>query len=167
MQTYAVIEEHYTYNKVTYYSLRIGDEEWTETEKFYQRFMNDEIHKEEFDDLLNWIEYIGEKEGAIPQLFRHEADAQALPPERRAMEYRNMLFEIGYNLRLYCLRINKEIVILLNGGIKESQKVQNSPDLLQKFRLANVISKKVTEKIMTRDIWVDGKELKGDLEISF
>ena len=141
------------------------EEEWTETEKFYKRFMDDEIHKEEFDDILNWIEYIGDKEGAIPQLFRHEASAEALPPEKRAMAYRNMLIEIGYNLRLYCLRINPEIVILLNGGIKESQKVEGSPDLLSKFRFANLVSKKVTEKLINRELWIKGKRLEGDFEI--
>ncbi len=129
--------------------------------------MNDTDFKEDFDEIFNWIAHIGEVEGAIPELFRDEADAQALPPEFQAIKQRQMLKELGYNLRLYCLRISRNIVILLNGGAKESQKVQDSPDLFSKFRWANQISKVITEKILRRELRLEGRRLKGDFELQF
>lgn len=165
MPQFVTIEEFYTYEKVGFYSIRIEDNELMETEKFYQRFMNDEKYKEEFSDLIAWIEHIGEIEGAAPELFRDEEDAQALPPEFRQIERRAMLKQIGYSLRLYCLRLSDRVVILLNGGIKESQKVQDSPDLIGKFRMANKISRKITEQLIRRELIVEGKQLAGDLEL--
>ncbi len=167
MPQFATIEEFYTYKKVIYYSIRVEEDELMETEKFYQRFMENQEYKEEFIDLITWIEHIGENEGAIPELFRDEDDAQALPPEYRQIERRAKVRKIGYSLRLYCLRISESIVILLNGGIKESQKVQDSPDLIGKFRFANKISKVVTEKLIRKELLVGEKKLIGDLELSF
>ena len=165
MKTFAEIEELYSFRKVTYYSVRIEGAELDEMEKFIVRHKNVSEFKKEFEDLMAWIKYIGEKEGANLKLFRDESSAQALPPEYSEMRKRGMLKEIGYNLRLYCLRIDGNIVILLNGGVKTSQKVQDSPDLLSKFRLANKISEAVTKKFVIKELWVEGQELKGDFEL--
>lgn len=166
MQTYAHIEELYTFRKVNFYSVHLEENELSETEKFIQKFQGSDYH-EDFMDIIAWIKEIGEHRGAIPELFRHEADAQALPPGLRIIEKRGLLKEIGYNLRLYCVVISEKIVILLNGGIKQSEKVQGSPDLLAKFRLANKISKVLTERIKYNEIQIIGKKLKGDLELIF
>lgn len=167
MQTYAKIEEFYTYKKVTYYSIRIEEDELNETDKFYERFMNDKEWEEEFSDLLTWIEYIGEIEGASKNLFRAEQGAQALPPPTFEMNKRGKLYEIGYNLRLYCLVINEQIVILLNGGIKESQTAQDSPDLVAKFRLATNLNKVINDKIISRELIIENNRLEGDLELFY
>jgi hypothetical protein len=68
-------------------------------------------------------------------------------------------------LRLFCLRMSDEIVILLNGGIKSSQKTNDSPDLVGKFRLAQQVSKAIDLKIRHRELTVVGKQLVGDFEI--
>ncbi len=167
MQTFAKIEEFYTYKKVTYYSVRIEDDELNETDKFYERFMDDDEWTEEFADLINWIEYIGEVEGASKSLFREEQGAQALPPSRKEMNKRGRLFEIGYNLRIYCIVINEEIVILLNGGVKESQTAQESPDLVAKFRLATKLNKLINDKIISRELLIKNKQITGDFDLFF
>ncbi len=167
MQTYAQIEELYMLKKVGFYSIRLEDEVETEMEKFISKFRADPIFYQDYRVLAAWIKRIGNEEGALPGLFRDEDDAQALPPEFRAMEIRGMLDEVGYDLRLYCLRLSNEVVILLNGGVKESQKTQDSPDLLPKFRLANRVSKAVTQKIIRRELMIQGKQLKGDFELIF
>lgn len=165
MKTFAQIEEVYTFEKVTYYSVRSEDAELNELERFIERYEDDLEVAEEFEDLFAWIKYIGEEEGANSVLFRDESSAQALPPEMKIIRKRNRLKEIGYRLRLYCIRINESIVILLNGGVKETQKVQDDPDLLSKFRLANKISEVITEKMILGELWVEGHSLQGDFEL--
>ena len=47
MPTYAAIEEIYTFKKVTFYSVRIEDEPYSEIEKFILRFQKDKDYGEE------------------------------------------------------------------------------------------------------------------------
>jgi hypothetical protein len=72
---------------------------------------------------------------------------------------------IDANLRLFCLRMSDEAVILLNGGIKSSLKTNDSPDLADKFRFAQQVSKAIDLKIRNRELQVVGKQLIGDFEI--
>ena len=77
--------------------------------------------------------------------------------ERFIQEYKDLPEFREEFYGLYCIRINENIVILLNGGGKTSQKVQDSPDLLPKFRLANKISEAVTKSLSTRNCGWKGK----------
>lgn len=63
------------------------------------------------------------------------------------------------NLRLYCVRVSDQIVILLNGGIKTSEKVQNSPDCLAHFRFAIQVCKQLDKLIQEGEIKIRAKTL--------
>ena len=77
-----------------------------------------------------------------------------------------MINEVIVNdLRLYCLRISDEVVILANGGIKTSQTVQDSPNLLPYFRFVNVMSKQIDELIKDSTLKLDGKNILNINEI--
>lgn len=154
--------------EVSFYTIRQDEATDSETDLFIGRFIEKTVpdyeagYEEEMADILNWIEQIGLRGLHICQL-RHENEASALPPNR---SYVGDIAMIGENrLRLYCVQLSPQIVILCGGGIKTGQTVQESPHLLSAFRLANKIARETTTKITQREIQIDGRELSGDLEI--
>ena len=167
MPTYAAIEEIYTFKKVTFYSVRIEDEPYSEIEKFILRFQKDKDFDDELQNILALLKIMGNEKGAIPILFRDESAAQALPPERYHAIKQNLVHFIDAQLRLFCLRINAEIVILFNGGVKESQKTHDSPDLIAKFRLAQRFCKAINQKIIDKELRIEKMRLVGDFELTF
>ncbi len=63
------------------------------------------------------------------------------------------------SLRLYCVRLSEEIVILANGGLKTGRTVQDSPDLLAKFRFANKMAHQLLELIRSGELQLAGREI--------
>lgn len=165
--TFATIEEIYTFKKVTFYSVRLENQSYTEVEQFILRFREDKRYKNELENILALLKIMGNEKGALHFLFRDESQAQALPPERYAAIKQNLVHFIDADLRLFCLRINSQIVVLFNGGVKESQKTQDSPDLMPKFRLAQRLCKAITQKIIDRELFIQGNILEGDFELVF
>jgi hypothetical protein len=164
---WAIIEEIYTFRKVTYYTIRIEDETYSETEKFITRFELHPQYQNDFENILALLVVLGNEKGAKSRFFRDESAAQALPPEVKIALREGWVQFIDAGLRLFCLRMTDEVVILLNGGIKSSQKTNDSPDLIYKFRLAQQVSKAIDVKLSNREMQIVGKRLIGDLEISF
>jgi hypothetical protein len=104
---------------------------------------------------------IGERTGAIIDLFRPEDEAVALPPKPNVRLNRILqIREIHYNsLRLYCIWISEEIVILANGGIKTAQKTQDLPDLMPHFRFIKSMGKQINKLIIENSFTFEGKEI--------
>lgn len=96
--------------------------------------------------------------GALERFFRPEGDmndsVQALPIE-------------SGKLRLYCRRLSDQIVILGNGGVKNTRTYEEDPKLygyvldLQKFE------KILDESIAKGYVSIEEKELSGIEDISF
>lgn len=133
------------FQMVTYYTVRWEDQELSETDKFFEKFSEDDKHRENFNQILALMELIGDKKGALPVFFtRHEDEASALPPPY-VQEF-SLNFD-GNDLRLYCVRVCKSIVVLFNGGIKSARTAQDSEDLTSKFREAKSFAKKIFKEI--------------------
>lgn len=159
--------------KCTFYTVLQDGQAETETDKFFSRLDHPShpyYHEMQvLAELL--IEAIGNKYGAIDDFFtRDENRVFALPPRatRKIVEIEQI--GIHFPLRLYCIRINESIVILFNGGLKESQSVQESPDLHLKFQEAQVYAARIEESLREKMIVVaaDGRTLtddRGNLEI--
>jgi hypothetical protein len=146
-----------SYPIVTYYTVRWEDDEFSETDKFIEKILHRQTdYKTELQEILTLIEVIGEERGAKDIYFtRHEDLATALPPSS-SLFVRGIEIPFYENrLRLYCIKINDNIVILFNGGIKTSQKVQNSPDLMMKFRDAQIFAKRIWQAIKDKEIVVN------------
>ena len=146
------------YPCIKFYTVRWDDAALSETDKFFQRFLETaslQNYREDFDEIIALIKIMGEQEGAAERFFRFEDAAQALPP--KSMVYvRQLLISDGQNtLRLYCTRLQNNIVVLFNGGIKSSQKVSDSLDLTMKFREAQYFAKKIDKAIQEKDVLVD------------
>lgn len=174
MNKFAVIErlEDFTFEKVTYYSIRFLRQENDDTEfyDFLRRMdQNPEVH-EDLGNLILWIEEIGKNHGAIRErFFRHEArggEASALPPPRKQMEYHEIYVE---SLRLYCLVANPYVVFLFNGGIKTQDDPMDCPNVRPHFIKANELARKIDDCFHSRDIeWNEDQTdiiIHPDLEI--
>ena len=155
---FTIIEEYKRFRKVTFYTLRYEDSELSETDKFIERFMSDENYKDDFDEIHRYIEKIGEEIGAISMFFRFEGKAGALPPKW-----------CQNKLRLYCIRITDNIVILANGGIKSTQTAQGSGDLSMKFHFTNKAANEINKCIAEGQIIINEitASLEGDLELYY
>ena len=165
MKQYVNLQVFKTFKKVRYYTFQIEGHNQNETDKFFSKF---ELSEEIGDDLYRLnrlIITIGDKTGAIFELFRPEDEAVALPPKpnfrvRRILQIQ----ELEHNsLRLYCIWISEGIVILGNGGIKTSQKTEDSPDLMPHFRFIKSMGKQINKLIIEDSFTFEGKEI-FDLE---
>jgi len=146
---FATIKHINTFKKVHYYSILFEDEEDSLFEQFINKYIEDEGTKEELVEMVEWIRKIGDEIGAKTKYFRHEgatSDAKALPPPARFIE------GAAGSLRLYCLVLSEQVVVLYNGGVKTKNKAQDCPNVSSHFRLANKISKVITQSFIEKEI---------------
>ncbi|TWV97350.1 hypothetical protein [Chitinophaga pinensis] len=139
-------------NKITYYSFQIDGDDLCEVEKFVTTF-NKPAYSEDYLNIMSVIREMGMTRGAEVKYFRHERAAEALPPPYTSGD-----------VRLYCSRISRDIVILGNGCVKTTQKVQQSKDCLFHFELVNALSTQITERITAGDLRIINKQFEGNLE---
>jgi hypothetical protein len=166
MPIIGILETFYAYPFVKYYTIRLEmaeqREKLTETDKFYEMHGNaGHSHFNEFETIVKIIDGIGHHEkGAESFLFRFEDAAHALPSGRKEAK---RLLEIEVvtdsELRLYCLRLRNEVVVLLNGGIKTKDNALECPNVKQHFRFAQAVAKRIDEMIEYGEIKIVGKEI--------
>jgi hypothetical protein len=149
------------YEKVTYYSVALYDEDEHLISGYgsiFEDFIKGHERKNysELDYILNWIKHIGNVKGALPHYFRFENRASGLPPKDKVANKENVSFVDVENqnhvLRLYCLPLNKQVVILFGGGIKTADKAQDCPNVGSHFKLANKLAEAIDEAIKQGDI---------------
>jgi hypothetical protein len=151
MNNFATLKLIGSFEKVVFYSIRLEGMDLSLYEEFFEKF-NIKEYKDELSNMLSQIREIG-KRGAYARYFRHEGSAEALPT--------SILGDGNGNLRLYCSRINENVVILYNGGIKTKQKAQDCPNVFLHFNLANKLSKKITQLMIDEEIKSDPKGRSG------
>ena len=116
-------------NNCTLYSIQFISNDETEYERFYNKFKEDTVLNKDLFRIVQIVDNIAEK-GAFERLFRYEGKMNdsvvALPT-------------LSTKLRLYCLRLSDGILILGNGGKKQSRTYEEDDELkghvitLQKF----------------------------------
>lgn len=149
-----LVEEH---DVVNFYSGKLEDEELTELERFFEKFPLGCKYDEEIDTVIAWLDKIGET-GAFERYFRPEGkygDGVGVIP-----------IDLGNKVRLYCLRISDKILIFGNGGIKDSDKWQNSPTLAPYVELLIDTSRYIAQRVRSGRIIIVDKELIGDLNFN-
>jgi hypothetical protein len=116
-------------DKCTIYTIQFSEEAESEYERFYSKFIEDvQLNK----DLLRIVQLLDKiaAEGALERFFR---------PEGKMRDSVVALPVLQSKLRLYCLRLSDQILILGNGGLKSSRTYQENDALrgyvltLQKF----------------------------------
>lgn len=163
-----VLEVFAEEEKVTFYAVREPeDSETLQTIDFIKRVSKTK-YKDELNFLLNLIlDHIGNKHGARDYFFnRLERNATALPPAKKGGIIKELKHdEVNFNLlnskiRLYCLRLSDSVVVLFNGGIKESKgTAQNDPGVSLYFRDADRYAKKILQAIAQKDICLKHKKM--------
>lgn len=171
MKQYVTLQVFKTFRKVRYYTFQIEGHKQNETDKFFSKLEFVEVIADDLFRLNRLIITIGERTGAIIDLFRPEDEAVALPPRPHFRLHKILqVREIQHNsLRLYCIWISEEIVILANGGIKESQKTEDSPDLMLHFRFVKSMGKQINKLIAENSFTFEGKDIFDveDIDLTF
>lgn len=158
-----IYEEH---DRCTFYTVRWvedNDDEVSETERFFVKFYNTEEYKENILELIALLDHIGNNIGVNQYLFRHEGAAQGLPKNAKRLTSALRLNFANFPLRLYCLRVTDEVLILFNGGVKNAQTAQES-DASMQFMEAQRFCKRIDEALSEREIRVEGKLIVSDYQ---
>lgn len=113
----------------TIYSIQFLRDSETEFEKFVSKFINDADYSKDYSRIAAVISHIA-RSGALERYFR---------PEGKITDSVMAIPVHVSKLRLYCLRLSDNILILGNGDVKSSRKYEDNPKLkayvmtLQKF----------------------------------
>ena len=143
--------------KVGLYSICFEGNDLSEYEKFVQKFMNEATLNEDFRKIFLAINRIVAN-GALERYFR---------PEGRMNDNVAALSIDSKILRLYCLRISDQILIVGNGGAKTTRTYEESEELcgyvmdLQKF------DKLLEQELKTGNIKIEQNVITGIESASF
>lgn len=117
----------------TLYTIQFVSEDKSEFEKFYAKFKDDAEYNPDLMRVVSFIDKIADY-GALERLFR---------PEGKRNDGICELPVVKSKLRLYCLRLSDKILILGNGGVKNTR-TYNEDDLLKGY----VITLQKFEKLL-------------------
>ena len=143
--------------KATLYSISFEKDGTTEFEKFVSEFEMNAQYNYDYQRIIAALQIILNR-GALERFFRPEGkmndNVHAIPIE-------------GGKLRLYCLRISEQIVILGNGGVKITKSYQEDPKLFGYVLDLQRFEKILKENIEKGYISVSERELIGTDNIIF
>lgn len=141
------------YDDINFYSVRFEGETELEIEKFFLKFSSGSKYDRDFNKIIGWIDKIAEK-GCLSRYFRpegkYEDGVSAIPIE-------------GNKIRLYCVRITDEILILGNGDVKNVQRWQEDPVLKSFVENLIKLKQKIDNRIKRGKVFISGKEISGNL----
>lgn len=147
--------------RCTFYTVRWEDGAMDETDKFLAKYETDTKHKAALQMLVAFVlQAIGDRHGANKALFnRWEQEVDGLPVQGKVKIDEFDYHYPNFPLRLYALRIRKNIVILFNGGIKDGETNQTS-SLKMQWIEACMFAKRIDDAIKNGEIIVDFKNRK-------
>lgn len=152
--------EKLQFSKVAYYTIQVEGGPISEFRDFQTRMQLNEKDRKQVAEINRFIEKIGKKHGAQERFFKREGFAERLPPA--TYHFIDSDGETDFGLRLYCVRISEEIVILLNGDRKITQSIKDCPNCKPHFDFANKISDAIYEARKNDKIEIDGFDIKMD-----
>lgn len=148
-----IFEEH---SEVNFYTIRYSDNELSEADCFFDKVLEDEYLEEDVEILSKLIDRIGEN-GAELRHFRHAGtrrDKVAALPE----------YLSSSKLRLYAIRLTKNIVIIGNGGFKNTKTYNEDPFLNECVETLKKIDRFIDVRIKKGQTIIFRKELMGNLK---
>jgi hypothetical protein len=155
---YEIVElEEFTGTETTIYSVILEGEEQTLFDDFLQAHKNE--FKQEIKSILSRLVQIGKETGARNSFFKHD--------EGTFGDAVCALYDTPEcNLRLYCIRLGMDIIIVGGGGRKTVRAWQDDENLAQAAGLMIACCKDITHRIKSGDLyWSDNKKsLEGNLK---
>lgn len=137
--------------RVRFYTVKLGGASLSEFEKFDTKEFPE--HVEEQQILYQVIKEMGLREAKL-FYFKDERSAHALPKVPLRIIKAN---KKDFGLRLYCIHITNQIVILLNGGIKTAQNPLDCANVRNHFKLAVSLAEKIDRAHNNGNITWQGK----------
>jgi hypothetical protein len=157
--------EHLQFSKVWFYTIQVEGSPMSEFNDFQKRMQLDKKDKSQVAEINRFIKQIGKYYGAQDRYFKREGHAERLPPPtHRFVESDG---EKDFGLRLYCIRISDEIVILLNGDRKTAHKVKDCANCKPHFDFANTISDLIFDARQKDLLEFDGFDVLIDDDFEF
>lgn len=117
-----------------------------EFDRFVKKYKDDKNVEDELSEVLAQIE-IFKDNGVSRYHLREENKAFALPAKDRRLVSAHYLPSAEGPLRLYCILLPDDIVILCNGGRKTGETVQLSPGVRPYFSFAQTLASRLTERL--------------------
>jgi hypothetical protein len=171
------IVELANFDKVTLYSVeRINDDgtvQLNEFEKFSEKMKTRDLRDaRQFQEIEGLITEISQSEGAHEGMFRREGIFSAIPAHADNNRFWDSDGETHFGLRLYCVRVTDEILILLNGCSKNTQSpIDVESNCIDEFHFAKKFSEAFFDGLnVNNKITYEGRELgyvEDDWELKF
>ena len=143
--------------KASLYSISFEMDGTTEFEKFVAEFEINATYNRDYQRIIAALQAIL-RIGALERFFRPEGNmndsVQALPVE-------------SGKLRLYCLRLSDQIVIIGNGGVKSTRTYEEDPKLYGYVLDLQKLEKILNESIAKGYVSMEEKVLSGIEDITF
>jgi hypothetical protein len=144
--------------KANIYSIMIDDESKSLFGKFITKYKTD--FEDEIIDIVDRIDLIANYTGAENRHFKEN--------EGRLGDLVCALYDMpNSNLRLYCIRLGKTVLILGGGGFKSKliRALQQDPTLTEENYLMREISQRLYNRIKEKEIYwsEDEMEILGNL----
>lgn len=150
--------------KVTFYTVWKEGAGLSETDKFLEKYENDEKYAEELDQLVQLVLVtIGDDFGALSSFFNRVKNDIVGLPHKGKLNIKELSFHFpDFPFRLYALRVldREDLVVLFNGGLKTSRTDQESPDLSLKFKEAQLFAAQIEKALLSGDILIDEEKRK-------
>ncbi len=137
---------------VDFYTVLLDDDAFYEFEKFDNTDFPE--HAKELQIMYAVIDEMQER-GAKKYYFKEENAANAIPIVTQHIINAN---KKDFGIRLYCIRLTDNVVILLNGGIKTKKLPIDCPNVKQHFKNALKIAKQLDKAIIAKEINVQQKD---------
>ncbi|MBC6994752.1 hypothetical protein QWY85_06875 [Neolewinella lacunae] len=117
----------------------------SEFDKFLDRYEMEEEKEPDFKEILAQIDVIL-THGFENYQLRHEREARALPSKDRSLVSAGYMPTDG-PLRLYCVLLPDNVMVLCGGGVKAEDTAQESDGVRAHFMLANTLARKLNERL--------------------
>jgi hypothetical protein len=147
-------EEH---AKVNFYSIIIDNNINSEIEEFLDKI--EDINESDAAKIVYALDKIS-KNGAQERLLRYEGKISdnvfALPAH----------YLIETDFRLYLLKYTESIVILGNGGIKQTDTYQEDQYLNRCVTILQKVDEQIQRFVKSRDIVISGKTITGETDFT-
>jgi len=136
----------------TFYTVKWDGNTSNEADSFFNKYEQLSEYQESTQELLSLVlDVIGDTHGAKEVFFnRFENEVIGLPMHGRVLGS----YFPNFPLRLYALRINQNIVVLFNGGVKDGATNQTSSLHLQ-WQEACQFARKIDDAITRGEILID------------
>ena len=155
-RTRITIEEWADSDRVGFYTIKVEGQSESETDLFFEEYdADDSVYINDIDTIYARIEKIGEN-GAFERYFRYAGKVSDNVSELPSNEDKAAL-------RLYCIRLSENIVIIGNGGPKNVEKYQEDPYLNSCVEILQKIDGIIRSRIGKEEISEYNGKLFGNL----